>query len=170
MDIKKIGTNKLGILAIVGLSIILVIFIASIIIIPKRVNVRFEEPSCIKPYVENRFKTCSDMHVEIDRHHIIIPKDFNTDLASVPSWYQSIVSPFSYNIITPGILHDYLYSCRNGYTRKEIDAIFYHSLVTSGVSRYTAFKMWVGVTWFGGSHIHDDINCDTRHEHVEGST
>lgn len=138
---------------------ILTVHLASVTIVPDRVNVSFAEPACIRPYMENRFKTCCDTHVIIDGKPLLIPRGFNTDLASVPTWYQHVISPYDYNIITPAILHDYLYACPHGYSKEKIDDIFYYALTSSGVSTYTSFKMWAGVRLFGGSSVHDNLNC-----------
>ena len=70
---------------------------------------------------------------------IVVPKGFKT------SKYTS-----------PEILHDYLcnYGSNYGMSRKQVDKIFYDTLIESGVSRlaakvaicYNAIKRWVNVS------------------------
>ena len=78
-------------------------------------------------------------HTMVDRRHIwilledyhtthngiewVIPKGFMTDLASIPGWLASVVSP--QEIAYGALLHDYFYE----YTpipRKEADLALYH--------------------------------------------
>jgi hypothetical protein len=53
---------------------------------------------------------------------VIVPAGFVTDLASIPSSLQSIVSPLGPHML-PAIVHDYLY-WEQGCTRSQADYIF----------------------------------------------
>jgi hypothetical protein len=90
----------------------------------------------------------------------MVPPSFDTDLASIPKWLWPFVAPSHSAFISPSILHDYLYTCHNGYTRKEIDYIFYEALVDNGVSGFAAFEMYLAVRMFGSKHYHNnDDKC-----------
>lgn len=114
-------------------------------------HVRFNDEACIKPFKGYRYLTCKNMSVTINNKTIIVPQDYQTDLASIPRWLWPIIAPTNSSFIAPSILHDYLYSCI-GYTRKEADDIFYHALIESDVSSMRAYEMYLAVRLFGGSH------------------
>jgi len=70
-------------------------------------------------YIKGRtFKTLEDIH-HIDKYGriIIVPKGFETDLISVPSWLWSILKPFDEGL-KADIIHDYLWT-------KRVDEIAY---------------------------------------------
>lgn len=122
-------------------------------------KIQFNEPTCIKPHNRYNFLTCHKINVDIDGKNIAIPSDFDTDLASIPRWLWSIISPNYSGFISPAILHDYLYRCSQNYTRKTIDEIFYYALISNGVSRYTAYKMYAAVRLFGAPHFKEFSYC-----------
>ena len=115
-------------------------------------TVEFLNDSCIRPQKYYSYTTCHPINVKIDGFYVEVPANFDTDLASIPRWYWSILSPAYTSFIAPSILHDYLYTCTSPYTRKQIDEIFYYALLSKGVSRYTAVKMYTAVRVFGGRH------------------
>ncbi len=113
----------------------------------------FHESSSIKPYKKYYYLTASTIYVTINADLLIVPKDFITDLASIPRVGWSIMSPAYSPLIDASILHDYLYACPHGYTREEIDCIFYSSLLRAGLSKTTAYLMFLSVRIFGEKYF-----------------
>ena len=126
---------------------------------PQSHEIHFDRPACIKPHSGYSYLTCRIIQVEIDNTIIEIPDNFNTDLASIPRWYWSILSPAYSGFIAPSILHDYLYGCPNGRTRFEIDSIFYDALRVQEVSFFTSIKMYFAVRLFGKKHYNEGHYC-----------
>lgn len=106
-----------------------------------------------------------DYTLGVGNDRVDVPKGFQCDLASVPSglqfWYGT---PGSTQNAAAGLCHDKLYTNHMcavmvkgkwvdmTITRKEADDILYNILIMFGHSRYSAYKMWLGVRMFGGSH------------------
>lgn len=122
-------------------------------------NIEYYDTPCIKPHDNYNFKLCHMMITSIDGEITIIPKDFKTDLASLPRWYWPIVAPSYAPIIAPSILHDYLYRCPNNLTRTEVDDIFFYALLRNGTSTYLAYKMYYGVRVFGSHYFNAGNYC-----------
>lgn len=122
-------------------------------------KVEFLDEFCIKPKIGFIYKTCKGVEVQVDDMSIIIPAGFETDLATIPRWYWSILSPNNTMLVAPAILHDYLYSCDYGLTRDSIDGIFYQALISNSVPYRTAETMYLAVRMFGGAHYHPKVNC-----------
>ncbi len=128
----------------------------------KHYDVQFQDVACIKPHKGYHYMTCNPIGVTVDGDPLNIPKDFDTDLASIPRWLWTILAPSRSDFIAPSILHDYLYTCHNGYERQEIDEIFYDSLIDNGVSRIRAYEMYLAVRFFGESHFNEEGSCKER--------
>ena len=122
-------------------------------------QVQFFEEFCIKPKIDYIYQTCNNINVQIDGYEVEIPKGFNTDLASVPRWYWSVLAPNNTAIVAPAILHDYLYTCDYGMGKDEIDEIFYYALLNNAVPVYVANQMYYAVKLFGQNHYHPKMNC-----------
>lgn len=122
-------------------------------------QVEFKENPCIKPHKRYHYLTCHAIDVEVDFKRITIPPEFDTDLASIPRWFWTFLSPAYSGFIAPSILHDYLYSCPGYHSRLQVDEIFYDSLVEHGVSRYTAYKMYLAVRIFGEQYYKEGNFC-----------
>lgn len=120
----------------------------------------FCDEICIKPSKYYNYKTCHTIFVKINDNTIIIPKDFITDLASVPRVIWPVLSPTRSDLMSSSVLHDYLYACHNGLKRKEIDNIFYYSLIEKGVSPIIAYEMYFSVRFFGARHFTENKNCN----------
>lgn len=79
---------------------------------------------------------------------IIVPAGFVTDFASVPR------VPVAYWLAgdtahAAAVIHDYLYT--TGLLSKAVaDSIFYEAMVASGISRWRAYPMYLGVRFGGG--------------------
>lgn len=90
---------------------------------------------------------------EEKKKHYVVPKDFQTDLASVPRiplvfWAVGGKAPAG------AVVHDWLY--RNGMKfkqindRKEADEVFLEAMISTGVSKTDAYLMYLGVRSCGG--------------------
>lgn len=116
-------------------------------------TVTFINEACIIPFKKYDYHTCAPMHVNIDGDIYVIPKDFETDLASIPKPLWSFIAPQYTGYVAPSILHDYLYSCGNLFNRRIDDEILYAALRDNGVGRWTAAKFYFAVRMFGGRHF-----------------
>ncbi|CAB4149030.1 Campylobacter phage CGC-2007, Cje0229 [uncultured Caudovirales phage] len=134
------------------LAALFVILVAGCIPVPSNdFEVTFHDVACIKPFKGYHYLTCKNLDVSINHITIIIPQDYQTDLASIPRWLWPFVAPTNSSFIAPSILHDYLYSCK-GYTRREADDIFYRALIKNEVNMLRAYEMYLAVRIFGGKH------------------
>lgn len=115
-------------------------------------SVKFISEACIKPYKRYDYHTCEPMHVKIDGNEYVIPKDFETDLASIPRLLWPIIAPQYSSFIAPSILHDYLYRCDGKSNRLYADDVLYSALITEGVTSFTAIRFYMAVRLFGASH------------------
>ena len=105
---------------------------------------------CIYPEYKRYFGVGEDGYqVIVDHKTFNIPYGFQTDLASVPRPLWSFVSPFDARLIGASIMHDYLYSGKEGVSRKFADDVFYNQLVHDGSSKVKAWVFWSGVRMFG---------------------
>lgn len=119
--------------------------------------VKFLNEACIVPFVGYEYKTCKAMRVTIDDKKYVIPKDFETDLASVPRLLWPIFAPQYSGFVAPAILHDYLYRCNTNINRKFADEVLYSALIAENVTPFTASKFYIGVRLFGGSHFEHGV-------------
>jgi len=116
-------------------------------------SVKFINEACIIPLVGYEYKTCKAIKVIIDDKKYIVPKNFETDLASIPRVFWSVFAPQYSGFVAPAILHDYLYRCHNNITRQFADEVLYSALIAENVTPFTASKFYLGVRLFGGSHF-----------------
>lgn len=121
--------------------------------------VKFMNHGCISPLAAYNYKTCDDLKVDVDGKELVIPKGFETDLASIPKWYWSIISPSKSEIIEPSILHDYYYRCAKPTTRLYADEVFYYAMLQKGVDTYTAGKLYLAVRIFGEGSYDSPSKC-----------
>lgn len=122
-------------------------------------TVEFFDKFCISPDKGYVYKLGNKVEVQVDDVVITIPKNFQTDLASIPRWYWSILSPNNSTLIAPAILHDYLYACDNYFNQQQADEIFYYALIKNGASNSVAYRMYIAVRLFGEAHYHKGQAC-----------
>jgi hypothetical protein len=115
-------------------------------------EIRFINEPCLVPYKRFDFKLCRDFSVLVNRNIYHVPKDFVTDLASIPRPLWSLFPPHDSQTIGAAILHDYLYRFNVGVTRKQADEIFYNALLYGQAGKYTALKFYAAVRLFGWLH------------------
>ncbi len=116
----------------------------------------------IYPLSGYTYKTEESLCFIVNGKIYFVPERFETDLASIPRWYWSIISPARSDLIESAIIHDYLYQCHTKFTRKQSDDILYSSLLHEGVSEYVAGKMYFAVRLFGASHF-KDLDCENMY-------
>jgi Protein of unknown function (DUF1353) len=77
---------------------------------------------------------------------ISVPREFVTDLASIPGPFLPFVSPFGAHA-GAAILHDYMYRApeQRFRGRAKADKIFYEAMVTSGVPFWRAIIVYFAV-------------------------
>jgi hypothetical protein len=89
---------------------------------------------------------------------IIVPTGFVTNFASVPSIAKAYIDDDDFQIRSPSVVHDYLYSKRSfrlGYSRKEADGILREAMIGEGMRRSKAGFIYYILRWFGGSNYED---------------
>ena len=80
---------------------------------------------------------------------LIIPKNFVTDLASIPRPLWAMFPPATGKYRTSAIIHDYLYNTEF-MPRKAIDTIFLEAMKDSSVSYLKRYTIYWAVRTFGG--------------------
>jgi hypothetical protein len=91
-------------------------------------------------------------HYKSDSH--IVPRGFQSDLASIPSWAHWAIGPSEEGLARPSILHDYYYRIPNQYTRKYADNLMYDAMMELGYSTIKANIVYYSVRLFGWLHYH----------------
>lgn len=112
-------------------------------------KVKIRGQACVKPDKDYSYKTCERIDVMADNIFYRIPVNFKTDLASIPKWYWSVISPAKSEFMRASIVHDYFYRCSSDFTRKQADELFYTLLRHDGASQYNSMKMYLAVRFFG---------------------
>lgn len=87
---------------------------------------------------------------------IIVPKEYETDLASIPRILWSIMPPFGF-YSSAAVVHDWIYNNKgsvSGYflTRKRADTILLNAMLESNVPKIKAYTIYHAVRLFGASH------------------
>ena len=111
---------------------------------------------CIKPLLEYHYLTCNQITFKVNDKLFFIPKNFETDLASIPRIAWPIISPFHSSLIRPAIVHDWFCRKTCDFNRKDTDLIFYHMLKNDGISTFRASVMYYAVRWFGWNYYNED--------------
>lgn len=141
--------------------IALAVFLLASCLLPrtKEHTVYFINEACIKPYKDYTYRTCDNLYVLIDGDEYVIPKNFKTNLASIPRILWTFYPPQYASYIAPAIVHDFFYHCPNGVDRRFADEVFYDALRSQGVSSRTAIKFYTAVRLFGFVHFDKNNQC-----------
>ena len=83
---------------------------------------------------------------------IIVPVGFETDFASVPRIPVLFFLAGGF-AKAPSVIHDFLYSERNNFTRAQADAVFLEAMEVDGVSAWRRNGMYKAARLFGASHF-----------------
>lgn len=122
------------------------------------VRATFLNDACIKPYKAYTYHTCDTIFFMVDGHTHVIPKTFETDLASIPRIAWPFMSPAFSPIIKASIVHDFLYRGSCIFDRKKSDAIFYHLLINEGLSKVESKILYMAVR-LGGHNAYKDCHA-----------
>lgn len=120
------------------------------------IHTEFLNNVCIKPCHKYQYYVCSEIHFKIDGNEFAIPKNFKTDLASIPRIAWPILSRAHSSLIRPAIVHDWLYRKTCIFDRYDSDLIFYSMLINDGVSPIEASMMYYAVRMFGSKYYNED--------------
>lgn len=109
------------------------------------INLRY-----VYSYKSTRFWALTeDIHIKLSNgQYIVIPKNFETDLSTVPKWVWSIVRPFG-DFLLAAIVHDYLYHVKI-LTRKQTDRemLFWSELInTNRLDNYLRYYVVRALGW-----------------------
>lgn len=114
------------------------------------------------PVASNSYILGNRFIAKIDNRIVVVEKGFKTDLASIPKILWPVFNPYELNAMKPAILHDWLYFCPRGFTRKESDDIFYASLIDNSVHPAKAYLYYIAVRLFGWMHFNKDASCEAN--------
>lgn len=95
------------------------------------------------------------VYITRDAREIIVPKEFQTDLASVPR-IPFVYSAWGDRAHREAVLHDYLYRKDSVpvLSRSEADGLFKEAMISRGQPWYIYHPMYAGVRLGGGSAYH----------------
>jgi hypothetical protein len=100
-----------------------------------------------------KWKTTNELKVELsDKSVLIIPKDFETDLSTVPKSLWGILPPFG-NFLLGALVHDYLYVNKDERGRKFADKEMliisnkHNKNKVDNYFRYYAVRLFGGLYW-----------------------
>lgn len=99
------------------------------------------------------FKVHTQFTVHWKDIYLVVPEGFETDLASIPQWLQSII-PLVGNHLQAAIVHDMCYRNMIGVSKKDADDMFYDAMRTLGVPWWKRQAMYHAVDKFGSSSFH----------------
>lgn len=101
-----------------------------------------------------RLALANDWHITYRGEGYTVPKGFETDGASIPTWLQWLCgSPFEVPRMYAALVHDFLYSGGDPEaTRADADDIFRDLQISLGVPRWQAYVEWGALRLFGKSH------------------
>lgn len=142
-----------------GLMFICTIYLFLVYIVGRTTShqIKFLSQICIVPFKDYDYKTYEEIRVTIDDKEYVIPKGFETDLASIPRLLWPIFAPHYAGFVAPAILHDYLYSLNGAISRRFADEVLYSALIAENVTKFTAYKFYLGVRLFGSDHFNNGV-------------
>jgi hypothetical protein len=122
-------------------------------------DVNFKSQICLSYYQGNEYNICNPIKLVINEIPFVIPKGFQADLSIIPIPLWLFISPFDPEVIKATVLHDYLYKNTCWYTKKDIDLIFYDTLLEHNTPRWRADITYYTVRLFGRHHYCEE-NCE----------
>lgn len=153
---------------VIALSGILLLITSSPSSVDSPIDINFMESGCIIHHDGTRYLTCKPLPIKINRDIVTIPDEFETDFNIIPQWYWSMFLHLkgAHEIAFPIVLHSYLYECPGNVPRETIDVIFYYALLKNDVSKFNAYKFWLGAKLFGSSMFNSGRHCN-RNDYVD---
>lgn len=94
-----------------------------------------------------QFRYQSDIAGPVD-----VPEGFVTDLASFPQWALALLGDIAQQ---PAVPHDFIYNMHT-VSRETADSMLYEACILTGVPRWKAWAIYLGVRIGGGSHWNPD--------------
>jgi hypothetical protein len=91
-----------------------------------------------------------ELGAERSGYVIHVPIGFETDYASVPSFFWRFLPPWG-QYGKAAVLHDFLYRKASGFSKVLADSIFYEAMDLLGVPWWKRCVMYWGVSLFGHS-------------------
>lgn len=122
----------------------------------KHPDINLITPVCIKPYSGYRYKTCEEIIFTINQTYYYIPKNFETDLATIPRLMWPFVSPAYSGLLAPAVVHDWFYRMSCDFNRLEADIIFYQMLLDNKINKINASMLYYSVRSFGRFYYNED--------------
>ena len=103
----------------------------------------------LRAYADREWIVLHDLEWRSDTAHVIVPRGFVTDLASIPRPLRGLLDVTGPSR-APAVLHDYLYCFQRDaagtpVTRRWADDLFRIALAGAGVSLVTRSLYWSGV-------------------------
>jgi len=87
--------------------------------------------------------TREQLHVRC-RTLFIVPAGFETDFASIPRLFWTVIGHPAGQYAQAAVLHDWLYRAR-GTSRARADALFREAMAALGVPAWQRWLLWAGV-------------------------
>jgi len=103
----------------------------------------FTTPLRLEATTPGRWMLTSDLIWHSDTERYVVPRGFETDLASIPRIFRWLLNQNG-GSRRPAVLHDYLYRMQP-ISRAEADAIFRRALEAEGVILPGRWLYWSGV-------------------------
>jgi hypothetical protein len=105
---------------------------------------------------EWEYELLDDHAVDFDDAHIVVPRYFSYDGASIPAFaWRLVYTPFDPKVMRAALVHDWLYS-NHQVRRKVADKAFRHLLRQSGVPDDKARVMYEAVRLAGDAYWDND--------------
>ena len=97
--------------------------------------------------LSNRFIVLTPERYTYNGMEIIVPRGFDSDLASIPRVFWGIFPPHHYRYRLAALVHDYLIKDQ-GYIRENADLVFKEIMQVSGNPKWKTWLMYNAVrTW-----------------------
>ena len=104
---------------------------------------RFATPLIVSEAEGSRWQLYAPLAYVHSLFEIVVPVGFDTDFASVPRLLWPLLPPQGRHS-KAAVVHDWLYRHRVA-SRGISDRIFYDAMIDSGVKRWRAYLMWLGL-------------------------
>lgn len=107
----------------------------------------FTTPLDLREYAHGEWAVLEELEWAGDGEHIVVPRGFITDLASIPKPLRAVLDVNGPSR-APAVLHDWLY-CSHIVSRDRADDLLRIALETRGVGVIERNAFWSGVRAFG---------------------
>ncbi len=122
--------------------------------------------TCIKPLYEYHYLTCGEIVFCVNNIKHVIPKNFETDLASIPRIGWAVMSPAHSSSFRAAIIHDWLYHNPCNFSRMQADMIFFQLTLHDGLPLFRSYLLYYSVRLFGWPHYNTGV-CHGRRRNLD---